>query len=32
MTFYPRSLIGRTAITIALTLVAFMVFCMAAAV
>ncbi len=32
MTLYPRSLLGRTAITIALTLLAFMAFCMAAAV
>ena len=32
MTVYPRSLLGRTAITIALTLLAFMAFCMAAAV
>jgi two-component system osmolarity sensor histidine kinase EnvZ len=32
MTFYPRSLLGRTAITIALTLLAFMAISMAAAV
>ena len=32
MTFYPRSLLGRTAITIAVTLLAFMAICMAAAV
>jgi hypothetical protein len=32
MTFYPRSLLGRTAITIAVTLLAFMAISMAAAV